>query len=544
MSFTNASLAFALAVPLALLLGCISRRVRARMLTLLPYAPAPALLAAVLAAGAPPLVLPDALLGITLALDFPGAMLLGAAALLWIAAGVYAATYMQYDARADRLSVWWLIALTGNIGVFMAADVASLYLFLAMGSLAAYGLVAHRRTRLARRAGFIYVGVALLGEAFILMGLVLLAAAAPANSLLIYDAVAALPTSPWRDLTLVLLIVGFGMKIGLVPLHIWMPLAYRAAPIPAAAVLSGAAVKAAVIGLLRLMPFQAAEAELGGVLATVGLIAAFYGVAVGITQSNPKTILAYSSVSQMGLIAAAVGMGLVSGVAGTGSLVAFYAAHHVLVKGALFLAIGVVAMGGARGVWPVLLPAGLIALGLAGLPFTGGALAKAVLKPIFGDGAVGFIAALAAAGTALLMLHFLQRLEATAPEEPENASPAGLTWPWLAVAFASLAVPWVLFSSVAPGGLADVLSLSGLWDSLWPVLLGGLIAFAFWRWPRRLPKIPEGDLAQVLHGAARTVRMCGDVFERADGTVRQWPVAGVSLVSIAVILGVAIAMGS
>ena len=87
------------------------------------------------------------------------------------------------------------------------------------------------------------------------MGLVLLAAG-PADTLLIRDAVAALPASPWRDPTLALLIVGFGLKIGLVPLHVWMPLAYSAAPIPAAAVLSGAAVKAGVIGLVRFMPTE------------------------------------------------------------------------------------------------------------------------------------------------------------------------------------------------------------------------------------------------------------------------------------------------
>ena len=68
------------------------------MPSLLALAPVPALVAALLAAGEPPLVLPEALLGATLALDVPGAMLLGVAALLWIAAGAYAATYLRDDA--------------------------------------------------------------------------------------------------------------------------------------------------------------------------------------------------------------------------------------------------------------------------------------------------------------------------------------------------------------------------------------------------------------------------------------------------------------
>jgi formate hydrogenlyase subunit 3/multisubunit Na+/H+ antiporter MnhD subunit len=390
----------------------------------------------------------------------------------------------------------------------------------------------------------VYVGLALLGEACVLMGLVLLAAAAPSNGLLIREAVAALPASPWRDATLALLIVGFGLKIGLVPLHVWMPLAYSAAPIPAAAVLSGAAVKAGVIGLIRFMPFDVAQPEWGSVLVAAGLISAFYGVAIGITQSNPKTILAYSSVSQMGLIAAVIGMGLAAADGSTASAAGFYAAHHVLVKGALFLALGVAAVSGARSVWPVLLPAGIIALGLAGLPFTGGALAKVAVKDLLGDGLAGLLAALSAAGTTLLMLHFLQRLEAAAPQNTKEASPAGLTLPWLAMALASVLAPWALFSSSVPNGLSDVFSAAGLWASLWPVLLGAVIAYAFWRWPQRLPRVPEGDLAFAIDGAVRTARACGDVFVQFDDVLRRWPVAGVSLLVLTVTLGVAIAAGN
>src|SRR5690606_8688590 len=141
------------------------------------------------------------------------------------------------------------------------------------------------------------------GEAFLLVAFVLLAAAAPEGSLLIDDAVARLASSPWRDITLTFIVLGFGLKIGLVPLHVWMPLTYSAAPIPAAAVLSGAAVNAGVIGLIRFLPFDTALPTCGGIIATVGLLSAFYGVAIGITQRNPKAVLAYSSVSQMGFVA-------------------------------------------------------------------------------------------------------------------------------------------------------------------------------------------------------------------------------------------------
>jgi formate hydrogenlyase subunit 3/multisubunit Na+/H+ antiporter MnhD subunit len=249
----------------------------------------------------------------TLALDVPGAMLLGVAAQLWIVAGAYASPHLRGDRNAGRFAEWWLLTLAGNLGVFIAADLVSFYLTYSVVSLAAWGLIAHHSTPGSRRAGVIYVALAVLGEAFLLMAFVFMADAVPDGSLLIRDAVAVLPASPWRNASLMLLILGFGLKIGLVPGHVWMPLAYTAAPIPAAAVLSGAAVKSGVIGLIRFMPFGFAMPEWGEALAAAGFFSAFYGVLVGITQQNPKTVLAYSSVSQMGLLAAALGMGLAAG---------------------------------------------------------------------------------------------------------------------------------------------------------------------------------------------------------------------------------------
>ena len=162
--------------------------------------------------------------------------------------------------------------------------------------------------------------------------------------MIIAEVVAALNAAPARDVILSLLIAGFGMKIALLPMHFWMPLSYTASPVPAAAVLSGAAVKAGIIGLIRFLPFDMASPGWGELLTIVGLCGAFYGVVVGITQSDPKTVLAYSSVSQMGLLAAVLGMGLSAGNGEAAPIAAFYAAHHVLVKGALFLAVGVAAV--------------------------------------------------------------------------------------------------------------------------------------------------------------------------------------------------------
>ena len=241
-------LAATLLLPLAMLFACLSRRLRYRMSNWLAVAAVPGLGAALFAPEAS-LDLPPILLRLRLSLDLPSAILLGVAALLWIAAGVYAAAWLRDDARRGRIAVWWLATLTGSLGVFMAADLVSFYLLFSMVSLAAYGMIVEGRTPDAQRVGLIYVALAVFGEALLLMAFVMLAQSGPDSGFLIRDAVAALPASPWRNAILALTIGGFGVKLGMVPFHVWMPITYRTAPIPAAAVLSGAAVKAGVIGL-------------------------------------------------------------------------------------------------------------------------------------------------------------------------------------------------------------------------------------------------------------------------------------------------------
>jgi formate hydrogenlyase subunit 3/multisubunit Na+/H+ antiporter MnhD subunit len=474
----------------------------------------------------------------TMAIDTPGAMLLGAAALLWIGAGAYSSSHLRGDPNAGRFAEWWLLTLAGNLGVFVAADLVSFYLTFSVVSLAAYGLIAHDGMPDSLRAGLIYVGFAVLGEAFLLMAFVFLAVAVADNSLLIRDAVAALPNSPWRDAAMALLVLGFGLKIGLAPLHVWMPLAYTAAPVPAAAVLSGAAVKAGLIGFIRFLPFAVAMPGWGEALAVAGIFSAFYGVVVGITQQNPKTVLAYSSVSQMGLLAAALGIGLAAGDPGVAVGVGFSAAHHVLVKGGLFLAIGASAAGGPR-LWPVLIPSVVLALSLGGLPFTGGMLAKLAVKAQLGAGLVGTLATLAAVGTTLLMLHFLRSLMQTSPLGAVTATPAGIVLSWLIIAFAAVAVPWVLYPTTVSGSLLAALAPRTLWAALWPVLIGGVLAIGLRRWRSRLPRVPAGDVVVIGERSIRAIITWGEVIERADQYLRQWSVACLLLLTFLVILGTA-----
>jgi multicomponent Na+:H+ antiporter subunit A len=533
-------LAAALVVPLGMLLACLWPRARNRMPSLLALAPVPALVAVLLAAHDSPLLLGSARLHLTFALDLPGALLLGVAALLWITSGAYAAQYLQGRPDRGRFVVCWLMTLTGCVGVFLSADMVSFYFLLALLTLGACGLVIHHETPRAWRAGAIYIGLALLAETLLLMAFVLLAAQIPGHSLLIHDAAAALPTSPQRDLILTLLLAGLGIKAGLVPFHFWMPLAYSAAPTPAAAVLSGAAVKASILGMLRFLPFESALPDWGTALAAAGLFAALYGVVIGITQRNPRVVLAYSSVSQMGFIVAVIGMGMIAGDGRAALAAAFYAAHHVLVKGALFLSVGVIAATGSRRLWPMLLPAAVIAVGLGGLPLTGGGLAKLVVDGPLGDGTASKIATLSSVGTTLLMFQFLRGLAKTASRDAEATAPAGLVWPWLATAAVSLVVPWILFLAVPGGTLPDPLAPATLWKALWPVLLGIVLAIALGGWLRRLPRVPEGDVVVALDGGMRVAVGWGKALDRMDSALRQWPAAGLALLILTVALGAAL----
>jgi multicomponent Na+:H+ antiporter subunit A len=532
-------LAGAFVVPIGMLLACLWPAALARMPQYLPFAPMPALAAVLLVGDDSPLLVGSTRLHLSFAIDLPGALLLGGAALLWIASGAYARPYLASRPNKGRFVVCWLIALTGCIGAFLAADMVGLYFFLALLTVGACGLVIYHETPRAWRAGATYVGIALLAESLLLMAFVMLGSQIPGDSLSIHDAVRTLAISPQRDLILPLLIAGFGMKAGLFPCHFWMPLAYEAAPTPASAVLSGAVVKASILGMIRFLPFEAGIARWGTALAAAGLFSAIYGVVVGIPQRNPKVVLAYSSVSQMGFMVAVIGMGMVAGDGRAALATAFYATNHILVKGALFLSVGVIAATGSRYLWPMLLPTALIAVGLGGLPLTGGGLAKLVVDGPLGDGAASKIATISAVGTTVLMLQFLRSLLNNVSQDPQAKAAVGLVVPWLTVAAGSIIMPWILYL-IPSGTLPDPLAPAAVWKALWPVLLGAVLAIALWRWGRWLERAPQEEIGETESRVTKGAVACGKAIERMDGVLRSWPAAGLLLVILVIAFGEAI----
>jgi formate hydrogenlyase subunit 3/multisubunit Na+/H+ antiporter MnhD subunit len=514
-----------LLAPLALLGACLIKSWRERALALQWLAPLPGLAAGLLGLSGEPLTCDLPVVGFTLFLDASGALILVAATLLWII--VTAALW--HDGRPDnRFGVSWLLTMCGNIGIFIAGDLVSFYLFYALVSIPAYGLFAFSEDTEHRRAGAIYMAFTIAGEAVLLLAFAMLAAGEPHGSIRIADVIAALPASPWRDLILGLIIGGFGMKIGMIPFNGWMPLNYSAAPIAAAAVLSGAGVKAGVIGLIRFLPLAgAAVGGWGEALLALGLLSAFYGVALGLTQKNPKAVLAYSSISQMGVIAAALGAMLAEGRAGLSSEIAFYAANHLLVKAALFLTI--VPLMVRRRESAALILAAVLALSLAGLPLTGGALAKLVLKATFASGLEAALATLSSIGTALLMSHFLNCIVAQRPSVAEDC-PATLVRFWPVIALGAVLLPWALYPAV--GDVSKTLQPSNVFDALWPVAVGAVLAIALSRTGLSFPQVPAGDTVVLYERAFRRLLALGPRLETLEGRLRQWPAAGISLLLV------------
>jgi formate hydrogenlyase subunit 3/multisubunit Na+/H+ antiporter MnhD subunit len=313
--------------------------------------------------------------------------------------------------------------------------------------------------------------------------------------------------------------------------------------IPVAAVISGAVIKASVLGLIRFLP-QIALPDWGMAIVAIGLFGALYGVAIGLTQKNPKTILAYSSVSQMGFIITIIGMGIMLADESSRMAAAFYAARHVLAKGGLFLAIGVIAASSLRRYWLVFTPVILIALSIAGLPFTGGALAKSVTKDIMGDGLAYTFATMSSVASTLLMLHFLRMLKTSLLADPEAIAPRGKSLPWLVLAWASLIIPVAIYCFAPSQNIADALQPYAIWAALWPILLGGVLALALSQIKIQCPEINSGDIGSaVLKTLARPAESISSALVKMDAALGRWPVAAMTLLSLVLLFGAAIVLG-
>ncbi len=527
----------ALIWPLLLCAMTALPALRQKAVRVLPVAPVPALWLA-MAGGNGVTVSPDLLLGVTLDLDEARRLLLGMTAGLWCVAGL-AAQPMAGKPHTAMFAGFWCLVLAGNLGVFLALDIVTFYVAFAAVSLASWFLIIHERTEKARHAARVYIVIALVGEVALLLGLIIGAHAA--QSMDIAEVRAALGASETQATGIVLLIVGLGIKAGLVPLHVWLPLAHPAAPVPGSAVLSGAIVKAGLFGLIVLVP----ETAFGSTLMGLGLVGAFGAALWGLTQANPKAVLAYSTISQMGLMITMVGAG-----GPARETVPYFALHHGLAKGALFLLVGVMMAAGSRAQHMATVAlAAVVSASVAGFPLTGGALAKAAVKEGLTDW-TALALSLSSVATALVLIWFLARLR-DIPRHDESGS-----WGFqgslpMVLALAALVFPWLLWRDWAGHALEYALKPETLREAIWPIVLALPLAAAVLRWP--LPRTLPGDLLLFL-GSWRTrgIAMphpdppraggratCRAMRERAaelESSMVRWRLTGISLPLLVVLI--------
>ncbi|HEY3896388.1 MAG TPA: proton-conducting transporter membrane subunit, partial [Pseudonocardiaceae bacterium] len=276
------------------------------------------------------------------------------------------------------------------VAVVITADNAFVFLLgWELLTIGFYLLAAFERAKADRAdAAVITVVLSKLSGAALLLGFLLLAARAGSFS---FTDLASLPRSPLRDAAFALLVGGFAVKVGLVPLHVWMPRGYRAAPGPLRAVMAGVAVNVGFYGMWRTLDLlRVPPGWLAVIILLLGGFTALLGIAHATVQTDLAEAVAYSSVENGGLISVGYGIALVGAAVGRPPLVAvgllaatLQAVAHALAKSLLFSATsgiedaaGTTELESLRGIGHRLPASGtglaVGALTLAGLPLTAG----------------------------------------------------------------------------------------------------------------------------------------------------------------------------
>jgi hydrogenase-4 component B len=322
----------------------------------------------------------------------------------WMVVLFYATAYMKIEERPLQYFSVSLLTLGSCLGVVLTGDLISLFLFFELMTFSSYVLVIGRMNREAMSAGLftLYMGVA--GGLVLLFGIFLLYSAVGTVELKpLMDLLAKSEISP--ALIFTCFFIGFGIKAGVVPLHLWMPRAYAASPSVVNALSSGAMIKAGIYGIIRILmlvltPVSLESGELfsfaistGYVVMWVGLLTMVAGAVMALMQGNILRLLAYSSISQMGYIITGIGAGAY--LFGAEEAMGFSGAvlhsfNHTLYKTAFFLIVGIIVyktgeleikkLGGLARRMPLLTAFFILCvLAIAGIPGFNGYISKTLI---------------------------------------------------------------------------------------------------------------------------------------------------------------------
>lgn len=306
-------------------------------------------------------------------------------------ASLYAIGYGKHEREPWRVLPFFPVFIAAMNLVLIAADAYDFLIFWELMSLTSWALVvAHHEDAEARASGVVYLLMASLGALALLLAFGLLAGA---HGHYDFASMRAAHPGPWvGTIVMLLALFGAGSKAGLVPLHVWLPRAHPAAPSHVSALMSGVMTKVAVYAfILIVFDFAGQPAWWWGLIVLIaGGVAAVLGVLYALMEDDIKTILAYSTIENVGLIF--VGLGLALAFKADGMMVAaalaltaalFHALNHALFKTTLFFGAGVIQhASGSRDLSKL---GGLIhRMRMSTMPMLIAAMAIAALPPLNG----------------------------------------------------------------------------------------------------------------------------------------------------------------
>lgn len=491
--------------------------------------------------------LPQAGLSLSLRLDGLGLMFAGLILGIGLLIQLYARFYLAAGEAFGRFYTFLMLFQGAMLGIVLSGNILMLGVFWEMTSLSSFLLIGYWRHLPAGRQGArMALAVTGGGGLAMLAGLLLLGQIA--GSYEISDILAqgaAIKASPLYLPALVLILLGAFSKSAQFPFHFWLPQA-MAAPTPVSAYLHSATmVKAGLFLMARLWPALAGTPEWTALVSGAGLVTLVLGAGVALFRTDLKAILAYSTVSHLGLITFLLGLGTEA--AASAAMVHILA--HASFKAALFMLAGIVdheahtrditRLGGLRRLMPLTFALALVAtLSMAGIPPLNGFLSKELMLEAAAQ-AGGWLIPLAALGGAALSVAYCLRFLAGTflgpvrgdyPHAPHDPGPGLWAAPAVLVALVVVSglFPMVLLAPVADAaagavtGRAQHLHLA-LWHGLEPAALwmsltaigAGMVLWGLWPRLNALPALVEAkriyDLKiAVLVGLARRVNARAD----------------------------------
>jgi len=293
----------------------------------------------------------DLLLG----LDSLSAFFLAPLFVLGALAALYGRRYMLAFSGHKRLgppTCLFNILLAAMVVVVLARGMVLFLVAWEVMTLCSYLLVTFdHQDQETRRAGWVYLVAAHVGEACLIAMTLLLGQKAGGLG---FENFRAMPvgSAGFGALIFALAVIGFGIKAGLLPFHVWLPEAHAAAPSHVSALMSGVMIKLGLYGLLRVTTFLPPASWWGPVLMALGLGGALWGISLALCQRDLKRVLAYSSIENMGIITLGIGLAfwrasrgdvVLAGLAACGALLHVW--NHMLMKGLMFFSAGSVLHG-------------------------------------------------------------------------------------------------------------------------------------------------------------------------------------------------------